>query len=82
MKNTGFSNFRSGLLGEKLAHSFSPQIHARLANYSYRFFEKEFYQAKIMLEETSKRIEDSFNATERANDERNKVMEQLRLLNL
>lgn len=49
---------------------------------AYRFFEKEFYQAKIMLEETSKRIEDSFNATERANDERNKVMEQLRLLNL
>ncbi len=40
MKNTGFSNFRSGLLGEKLAHSFSPQIHARLADYSYRFFEK------------------------------------------
>ena len=49
---------------------------------AYRFFEKDFYQAKIMLEETSKKIEDSFNATERANDERNKVMEQLRLLNL
>ena len=31
---------------------------------------------------TLRKIEDSFNATERANDERNKVMEQLRLLNL
>ena len=49
---------------------------------AYQFFKEEFYQAKIMLEETSKKIEDSFNATERANDERNKVMEQLRLLNL
>jgi len=28
-----------GLLGEKLPHSFSPQIHARLGAYEYRLFE-------------------------------------------
>lgn len=28
-----------GLVGEKLGHSFSPQIHARLADYSYSLFE-------------------------------------------
>ncbi|MGE4484861.1 MAG: shikimate kinase [Oscillospiraceae bacterium] len=29
-----------GLLGEKLTHSFSPQIHARLADYEYKLYEK------------------------------------------
>ena len=29
-----------GLLGEHLAHSFSPQIHARLADYEYKLFEQ------------------------------------------
>ncbi len=29
-----------GLLGEKLGHSYSPQIHAELADYSYVLFEK------------------------------------------
>ena len=28
-----------GLIGEKLAHSFSPQIHAMLGSYDYRLFE-------------------------------------------
>ena len=28
-----------GLLGEKLTHSFSPQIHAALGAYPYRLFE-------------------------------------------
>ena len=28
-----------GLLGEKLGHSFSPQIHARLGDYEYGLFE-------------------------------------------
>ncbi len=28
-----------GLLGEKLGHSFSPQIHARLGDYEYKLFE-------------------------------------------
>lgn len=30
-----------GLLGRKLGHSYSPQIHAALGDYSYRLFEKE-----------------------------------------
>ena len=29
-----------GLLGEKLGHSYSPQIHAELADYEYRLYEK------------------------------------------
>ncbi|MBR6780643.1 MAG: shikimate kinase, partial [Clostridia bacterium] len=34
-------NFRTGLLGRKLSHSFSPQIHAMLADYEYTLFELE-----------------------------------------
>lgn len=30
-----------GLIGEKLSHSFSPQIHSLLADYDYRLFELE-----------------------------------------
>lgn len=30
-----------GLLGEKLGHSFSPEIHSMLGNYKYRLFEVE-----------------------------------------
>ena len=30
-----------GLLGRKLGHSYSPQIHAHLGDYSYQLFEKE-----------------------------------------
>lgn len=32
---------KSGLLGRKLGHSFSPLIHSYLADYSYELFEKE-----------------------------------------
>ena len=32
---------KSGLLGRKLGHSYSPQIHAYLRDYSYHLFEKE-----------------------------------------
>ena len=32
---------KCGLLGRKLGHSYSPQIHSQLAKYSYRLFEKE-----------------------------------------
>ncbi len=32
-------NMRCGLIGEKLSHSFSPQIHAHLCDYSYALFE-------------------------------------------
>ena len=31
---------RRGLLGKKLGHSYSPQIHSYLGNYSYHLFEK------------------------------------------
>lgn len=36
---SGFANMKCGLLGEKLGHSFSPQIHAELADYSYDLVE-------------------------------------------
>ena len=29
-----------GLLGGKLGHSYSPQIHAELGDYKYRLFER------------------------------------------
>lgn len=32
---------KCGLLGRKLGHSYSPQIHGELADYSYELFEKE-----------------------------------------
>lgn len=32
---------KSGLLGRKLGHSYSPQIHALMGSYSYKLFEKE-----------------------------------------
>ena len=32
---------KCGLLGRKLAHSYSPQIHSYLGNYSYELFERE-----------------------------------------
>lgn len=32
---------RCGLLGRKLGHSYSPQIHRQLGNYAYALFEKE-----------------------------------------
>ena len=32
---------RCGLLGKKLGHSYSPQIHSQLADYSYSLFEKD-----------------------------------------
>ena len=32
---------KCGLLGRKLGHSYSPQIHALLGDYSYQLFEKE-----------------------------------------
>ncbi|MBO7341567.1 MAG: shikimate kinase, partial [Clostridia bacterium] len=39
MKNK--EKMRAGLIGEKLGHSFSPQIHAALADYSYDLVELE-----------------------------------------
>lgn len=34
-------NFKAGLIGHKLGHSFSPQIHAGLADYEYKLYEME-----------------------------------------
>lgn len=34
-------NFRAGLIGRKLGHSFSPEIHSFLADYEYRLYEME-----------------------------------------
>lgn len=39
-----------GLLGEKLSHSFSPQIHRKLADYSYTLFEKTPDQLEDFLQ--------------------------------
>ena len=39
-QSSGEYNKRCGLLGEKLGHSYSPQIHSLLAAYSYQLFEK------------------------------------------
>ena len=41
---------KCGLLGEKLGHSYSPQIHRRLGEYSYALFEKSNSELKEFLE--------------------------------
>lgn len=40
---------KCGLLGRKLGHSYSPQIHAKLADYPYSLFEKEPEQLSDFL---------------------------------
>lgn len=42
-----------GLLGRKLSHSYSPQIHAQLASYSYQLFEKEPEELEAFLRSDS-----------------------------
>ena len=42
---------RCGLLGRKLSHSYSPQIHALLGNYDYALFEKEPEEIERFLKE-------------------------------
>lgn len=39
-----------GLLGRKLGHSYSPQIHSQLGSYDYRLFEKEPEELKDFLQ--------------------------------
>lgn len=41
---------RCGLLGRKLRHSYSPQIHAQLGDYDYLLYEKEPEQLRSFLE--------------------------------
>lgn len=40
---------RCGLLGRKLGHSYSPQIHAMLGSYDYQLFEKELEDLESFL---------------------------------
>lgn len=40
---------RFGLLGRKLTHSYSPQIHEALCNYEYKLYEKEPEEVKAFL---------------------------------
>lgn len=43
---------RCGLLGRKLGHSYSPQIHKAFGDYEYDLFETEPHQLKAFLENT------------------------------
>ena len=40
-----------GLLGEKLGHSYSPQIHAELADYAYKLYEKAPEEVEAFVRE-------------------------------
>lgn len=40
---------KCGLLGRKLGHSYSPQIHSMLGDYSYTLFEKEPNEIEVFL---------------------------------
>ncbi|MBR2890317.1 MAG: shikimate kinase [Oscillospiraceae bacterium] len=42
-----------GLLGRKLGHSYSPQIHSRLGDYPYKLFEKEPEELEAFLRDGS-----------------------------
>ena len=44
---------RCGLLGRKLGHSYSPQIHKKLADYDYELFEKEPQELEAFLKSGS-----------------------------
>ena len=42
-----------GLLGEKLSHSYSPQIHSHLGSYSYQLFEKKADELEAFFADNS-----------------------------
>ena len=44
---------KCGLLGRKLGHSFSPQIHSHLGDYSYELFQKEPEELEAFLKNGS-----------------------------
>jgi shikimate dehydrogenase len=43
-------NFKAGLIGYKLGHSFSPEIHSFLADYEYKLYEMEENEVGTFLE--------------------------------
>lgn len=45
----GKKHIKCGLIGEKLGHSFSPQIHKELADYSYTLFEMPEHEVGSFL---------------------------------
>ena len=44
---------RCGLLGRKLGHSYSPQIHHELASYEYKLYEKEPEELESFLKSST-----------------------------
>lgn len=56
----GYAQMRCGLLGERLGHSFSPQIHAALCDYSYDLVELPPEQVGRFVREGGY---DAFNVT-------------------
>lgn len=46
---TGKEQIKCGLIGEHLSHSFSPQIHHRLADYTYDLFEMPEHEVEGFL---------------------------------
>ena len=42
-------SLKCGLIGEKLGHSLSPEIHARLGDYEYRLYEKTPHEVEDFL---------------------------------
>ena len=52
------TKIRAGLLGAKLGHSFSPQIHAELADYPYDLVELTEAEIEPLLADASEKGED------------------------
>ncbi|MBR3838733.1 MAG: shikimate kinase [Clostridia bacterium] len=54
------TNIKTGLIGEKLSHSFSPQIHSYLADYEYKLYEIPEDQVENFVKNSDV---DAFNVT-------------------
>ncbi len=55
---TGKKHIKCGLIGKTLSHSFSPEIHRELADYSYELFELDEHELESFVKN-----KDSFDAT-------------------